>query len=74
MPTGVPAGLLRANISERLRPIRLANRPDMALPMMQPIRALDEVKPCMKSVYSKSEAPLKKACRPFSAPEITAVS
>ena len=63
-----------AKMSDRLRPKRLAKSPDSALPAMQPMSALDDVKPCMKSVYSKSEAPLKKACRPFSAPEMTAVS
>ena len=39
-----------ANTSERLRPKRVAKSPDRALPMMQPISADDEVKPCMKSV------------------------
>ena len=63
-----------ANIKERLRPNLLANRPERAEPMIHPISALDDVKPCMKSVYSKSVALLKNACTPFSAPEITAVS
>lgn len=40
-----------ANISERLRPKRLAKNPDTALPKMQPMRALELVKPCMKSEY-----------------------
>ena len=63
-----------ANISERLRPQRVASTPEMAEPMMQPMSALELVKPCQKSVYVKSSAPMKKACKPFSAPEITAVS
>ena len=52
----------------------LAIMPLSKAPMMQPISALLEVKPCMKSVYWKSTAPRKKACRPFSAPLMTAVS
>ena len=40
--------------------------------MIQPISALDDVMPCIASVYSKS-APIKKACSPFSAPEITGI-
>ena len=36
--------------SERLRPNHEAKMPDNALPMMQPISALDEVMPCRKSV------------------------
>ena len=63
-----------AIISERLRPKLVAKKPDRAEPMIQPIRALAEVKPCQVSVYEKSLASMKKACRPFSAPDITAVS
>ena len=63
-----------AKTNERLRPSLPAKTPESELPMIQPMRALEEVKPWIKSVYSKSEAPLKKACKPFSAPEMTAVS
>ena len=63
-----------AKMSVRLRPQLEANSPDNAEPMIQPIRALELVNPCQKSVYVKSLAPMKKACNPFSAPEITAVS
>ena len=41
---------------------------------IQPIKALELVNPCQKSVYTKSLAPMKNACKPFSAPDITAVS
>ena len=48
--------------------------PDTMAPMIQPMRAEEEVKPWRKSVYSKSDALMKNASNPFSAPEITAVS
>ena len=63
-----------ARTSDRLRPSRDAKMPLTADPMMQPMRALAQVKPCIASVYWKSSAPMKNACSPFSAPEITAVS
>ena len=63
-----------AKMSERLRPSLLAKRPESELPIIHPISALEEVNPCITSVYSKSPAPLKNACKPFSAPDITAVS
>ena len=69
----VKLGLTPATNNERLRPRRVANKPEMALPRIQPIKALEDVMPCRASVYSKS-APIKNACKPFSAPEITAVS
>ena len=50
-----------ATKSERLRPKRVAIIPEMALPIMQPISALDDVNPCQKPVYTKSLAPRKKA-------------
>ena len=39
-----------AKISERLRPQLEASTPESAEPMIQPIRALEEVNPCQKSV------------------------
>ena len=48
-----------AIISERLRPRFDAMRPEMAEPMIQPMSADEEVKPCMKSLYTKSLAPMK---------------
>ena len=63
-----------AKISERLRPQLEASTPESAEPMIQPIKALELVNPCQKSVYTKSLAPMKNACKPFSAPDITAVS
>ena len=39
-----------AMINDFLRPSFVAKKPDRALPMMHPIRALEHVKPCMKSV------------------------
>ena len=63
-----------ASISDFRRPNPEAHKPEIAAPMTQPINALEDVIPCMKSVYTKSEAPMKNACRPFSAPDMTAVS
>ena len=40
-----------ATMSERLRPRRVASKPERPEPMMQPMRALLLVKPCIKSVY-----------------------
>ena len=39
-----------AKMRARFRPSRPARRPDSELPTMQPMSALDDVKPCMKSV------------------------
>jgi len=40
-------------------PILEAHIPEIAAPITHPINALDDVIPCMKSVYSKSSAPMK---------------
>ena len=55
-------------------PKRLAKRPESEPPITHPIKALAAVIPWITSVYRKSVARRKKASKPFSAPEITAVS
>ena len=48
--------------------------PEIAPPITQPNKALEEVIPCNILSYWKSVAVRKKASNPFSAPETTAVS
>ena len=74
LPSAEMKNKIPARIKDLFRPKRVARIPERALPMIQPISALLLVNPCMASVYWKSPALLKKAWRPFSAPEITAVS
>lgn len=66
--TGIPDSMNLMQIEKQdtrqkrefLRPSLEAKKPEIALPMIQPISALDDVMPCIASVYSKS-APMKKA-------------
>ena len=59
---------------ELRRPKRNADMPEIAPPITQPNKALEEVIPCNILSYWKSVAVRKKASNPFSAPETIAVS
>ncbi len=50
-----------ATISDFLRPRFVARKPEIAEPIIHPIKAEAEVKPCHPSVYAKSFASMKKA-------------